>query len=159
MWYIYLFVSQSDIVYRLMYMWLTTIVLFDVFVWMLAIALSFLVAGFGNLLVQGRYRRFFLLTGFCSTTSVVPYSWPCSVPYSCEYQNFSLAWYIFIWYNTCNLFYVQGQSTTSNNRHESPSPSSNQSSRPPRWCSSKPSCETCLCYILDVCGLIYVNTC
>jgi hypothetical protein len=49
-------------------------------------------------------------TEFCSTTSVVPSSWPCSVPYYCEYQNSSPAWYIFIWYNTCNLFSVQGQS-------------------------------------------------
>jgi hypothetical protein len=42
--------------------------------------------------------------GFCSTTSIVPSSWPCSVPYTCDYQNSSPAWYIFIWYNTCNLF-------------------------------------------------------
>jgi hypothetical protein len=26
-------------------------------------------------------------TGFRSTTSIVPYSWPFSVPYSYEYQN------------------------------------------------------------------------
>jgi hypothetical protein len=28
-------------------------------------------------------------TGFRSTTFIVPYSWPCSVPYSYEYQNSS----------------------------------------------------------------------
>jgi hypothetical protein len=39
-----------------------------------------------------------------STTSVVPSSWPYSVPYSYEYQNFSPAWFIFIWSHTCNLF-------------------------------------------------------
>jgi hypothetical protein len=53
--------------------------------------------------------------GLCSTTFVVPYSWLCLVPYSCHYQNSSLAWYIFIWSHTYNPFYVQGQSTTSNN--------------------------------------------
>ena len=58
--------------------------------------------------------------GFCSTTSVVPSSRPFSVPYSCEYQNFSPAWYIFIWSHTCNLFSVQGQPAASNNHHGSP---------------------------------------
>jgi hypothetical protein len=74
---------------------------------------------------------------FCSfhcISSVVPSSRPCSVTYSCEYQNSSSSWYIFIWYNTCNLFPVQGQSrAASNNPHGSPSPLSRQSSRPPRW--------------------------
>jgi hypothetical protein len=28
-------------------------------------------------------------TGFRSATSIVPYNGPCSVPYSCEYQNCS----------------------------------------------------------------------
>jgi hypothetical protein len=99
-------------------------------------------------------------TWFCSTTSVVPSSWTCLVPYSYEYQNFVPVWYIFIWYNKCNLFSVQGQSgTASNNPHGSLSPSSHQSSRPPRWCSSKLSCETCLCHIMDVYVLIYVSTC
>jgi hypothetical protein len=28
-------------------------------------------------------------TGFRSATSIVPYNGPCSIPYSCEYQNFS----------------------------------------------------------------------
>jgi hypothetical protein len=42
----------------------------------------------------------------CSTTSVVPYSWPCSIPYSYGYQNFSLAWYIFTWSHRCNLLFV-----------------------------------------------------
>jgi hypothetical protein len=39
---------------------------------------------------------------------------------------------IFIWYNTCNFFSVQGQYAASNNPHGSSSPSPNQSSRPPR---------------------------
>jgi hypothetical protein len=67
--------------------------------------------------------------------------------------------YIFIWHNICNLFSMQGQSATSNNPHGLPNPSPNQSSRPPRWCSSKLSHETCLCHILNVCGLIYMSTC
>jgi hypothetical protein len=47
---------------------------------------------------------------FCSTTSFVPSSWPYPVPYSCEYQHSSPAWYIFIWSHKSNLFSVQGQS-------------------------------------------------
>jgi hypothetical protein len=99
------------------------------------------------------------ITSRNSTTSVVPSSWPYSVPYSCEYQNSSPAWYIFIWSHKCNLFSMQGQSVASNNPYGSPSPSPNQSSCPHHWCSSKLSCETCLWHILDVCGLIYVSTC
>jgi hypothetical protein len=41
--------------------------------------------------------------------------------------------YIFIWYNTCNLLSVKGQSgAASNNPRGLPSPSPHQSSRPPR---------------------------
>jgi hypothetical protein len=57
---------------------------------------------------------------FCSSISIVPCNWPCSVPYSCEYQNSSTACHIFTWSHTCNLFSVQGQSTTSNNPQGSP---------------------------------------
>jgi hypothetical protein len=66
--------------------------------------------------------------------------------------------YIFIWYNTCNLFSMQGQSrATSNNSHGSPSPSPHQSSRPPRRWSSL-SLVVIVRFVWETCpGLMFVK--
>jgi hypothetical protein len=112
----------------------------------------------GDVLVYTKpWRRI----GFCSTTSIVHYSWTFSVSYSYGYESFSHVWYIFIWSHTCNLFSMQNQSTASNNPRGSPNPSSNQSSWSSRWCSSELSGDLKLmfvknlwaCSLYEICGV------
>jgi hypothetical protein len=71
-------------------------------------------------------------TGFRSATSIVPAIDPTLFHTPMSIKIVVRCWYC-IWYNTCNLFSMQGQSrAASNNPHEAYNPTQHQSNRPPQ---------------------------